>query len=265
MKRTVLSIFALFLVTSALAQGLSTTPNQPIGEGKGIFPGRVVWAMDSEVAKWDGATGRWWDEENIDLPLLEAMYENSICALTGTHSVKKAWRQIFKYHNKTNGRGNRCYRDGETIAVKINLNNTFGTDDNDNDIDQSPQATIALLRQLTEKAGVPQNCIVIYDATIGWKPRAIPDRLYKPIHKLFPKVRWMSAEGSEGVEPANWVGNAISYTDSTVKLGTVLPRAVVDADYLINAALLKGHEITGVTLCAKNHFGSIPFPAKMHG
>jgi hypothetical protein len=265
MKKTVLSIFALFLVTSALAQGLSTTPNQPIGEGKGIFPGRVVWAMNPEVSKWDGATGRWWDEGNIDMELLENMYEKSICVLAGSDNVRKAWDKIFKYHNKTHGRGNRGYRQGETIAVKINLNNTFDTDDNDNDIDQSPQATIALLRQLTKKAGVPENCIVIYDATIGWKPRAIPDRLYKPIHKLFPKVRWMSAKGSEGVEPANWVQNAISYTDSTVSLGTVLPRAVVDADYLINAALLKGHEITGVTLCAKNHFGSIPFPAKMHG
>ena len=265
MKRTVLSIFALFLVTSALAQGLSTTPNQPIGEGKGIFPGRVVWAMNPEVSKWDGATGRWWDEGNIDMELLENTYEKSICVLAGSDNVRKAWDKIFKYHNKTHGRGNRGYRQRETIAVKINLNNTFDTDDNDNDIDQSPQATIALLRQLTKKAGVPENCIVIYDATIGWKPRSIPDRLYKPIHKLFPKVRWMSAKGSEGVEPANWVQNAISYTDSTVSLGTVLPRAVVDADYLINAALLKGHEITGVTLCAKNHFGSIPFPAKMHG
>lgn len=265
MKKIVLSLFALFLVTYALAQGLSATPNQPIGEGKGIFPGRVVWTMDPEVSKWDGYTGKWWDEGNIDLPLLENMYEKSICALAGSDNVRKAWEKIFKYHKKTHGRGNRGYRQGETIAVKINLNNTFGTGDDDNDIDQSPQATIALLHQLTEKAGVPQNCIVIYDATIGWKPRAIPDRLYKPIHKLFPKVRWMSAEGSEGVEPADWVDNSISYTDSTVSLGTVLPRAVVDADYLINAALLKGHEITGVTLCAKNHFGSIPFPARMHG
>lgn len=265
MKRTVLSLFALFLVTSVLAQGLSVTPNHPVGEGKGIFPGRVIWAMDSEVTKWDGTTGRWWDEGNIDLTLLENMYENSICALAGSDDIRKAWDKIFHYHNKTHGKGNRGYRPGETIAVKINLNNTFATDDSDNDIDQSPQATVALLQQLTRRAGVPQENIIVYDATIGWKPRAIPDRLYGPVHQLFPKVRWMSAEGSEGIDAADWVDNAISYTDSTVSLGTVLPRAVVEADYLINAALLKGHEISGVTLCAKNHFGSIPFPAKMHG
>lgn len=265
MKRTVLSLFALFLVTSVLAQGLSVTPNHPVGEGKGIFPGRVIWAMDSEVTKWDGTTGRWWDEGNIDPTLLENMYENSICVLAGSDDIRKAWDKIFHYHNKIHGKGNRGYRPGETIAVKINLNNTFATDDSDNDIDQSPQATVALLQQLTRRAGVPQENIIVYDATIGWKPRAIPDRLYGPVHQLFPKVRWMSAEGSEGVDAADWVDNAISYTDSTVSLGTVLPRAVVEADYLINAALLKGHEISGVTLCAKNHFGSIPFPAKMHG
>lgn len=221
--------------------------------------------MDSEVTKWNGTTGRWWDEGNIDPTLLENMYENSICALAGSDDIRKAWDKIFHYHNKTHGKGNRGYRPGETIAVKINLNNTFATDDSDNDIDQSPQATVALLQQLTRRAGVPQENIIVYDATIGWKPRAIPDRLYGPVHQLFPKVRWMSAEGSEGIDAADWVDNAISYTDSTVSLGTVLPRAVVEADYLINAALLKGHEISGVTLCAKNHFGSIPFPAKMHG
>ena len=265
MKKIVLSLFSLFIGISTFSQGLCVIPNQPIGEGKGIFPGRVVWAMDSAVSKWDGATGQWWNDGNIDQTVLENMYEKSLCTLAGTNDSGKAWEKTFKYHNITRGKGNHGYKQGETIAVKINLNNTFGTDDRDNDIDQSPQATIALLHQLIQKAGVPQNCIVIYDATVGWKPRAIPDRLYKPVHKLFPKVRWMSAKGSDGVEAADWVENAISYTDSTVTLGTVLPRAVVEADYLVNTALLKGHEITGVTLCAKNHFGSIPFPAKMHG
>lgn len=265
MKQVILTaLIALFSLTMN-SQIPSFQPNNPIGEGKGIFPGRVVWSRDAAVAKWDGITGRWWDENNIDLPLLENMYSNSLMALTGKKNEKSAWDNIFKYFNRTNGRGDRGYQKGEKIAVKINLNNTYKVDDDDNDIDQSPQSTIALLKQLTENAGVPEECIVLYDATIGWKTRAIPDRLYKPVHQLFPSVRWMSAEGATNIEAADWIENAISYTDTTVTLGTMLPRAVVEADYLINLALLKGHEITGVTLCAKNHFGSIPFPAKMHG
>lgn len=258
-------ILITFISFPVFSDGLSLTPNSPIGEGKGIFPGRVVWMRDTTVAKWDGKTGRWWDEGGIDLSALEKMYDKSVKALVGTNNVRTAWEKIFKHHNESLGRGKRGYKPGEKIAIKINLNNTYQVNDEDNDIDQSPQATIAILRQLTEKAGVPEECIIIYDATIGWKPRAIPDRLYRPIHRLFPNVRWMSAEGSDGIEAADWVENAITYTDTTVSLGTVLPRAVVEADYLINMALLKGHEITGVTLCAKNHFGSIPFPARMHG
>lgn len=119
MKQIIPTIFAILSGVSASAQGLSIAPNQPIGEGKGIFPGRVVWAMDSAVAKWDGTTGKWWDEGNIDQTLLENMYERSICALAGADTDRKAWDNIFKYHNKTRGRGNRGYRQGETIAVKF--------------------------------------------------------------------------------------------------------------------------------------------------
>lgn len=246
------------------AQKLHFESNKPLGEAKGIYPGRVTWVRDSSVARWNGKDGHWWDDGNIDQGRLEAMYGKSLCALSGTQSAKKAWQKIFRYYNEQNGRGRRGYKKGETIAIKINLNNTYNTDDRDNDIDQSPQATVAILRQLTANAGVPQECITIYDATIGWKKRAMPDRIYKPVHRLFPRVKWMSAAGSQGVDSAHWVKDAITYTDPGVTLGTVLPRAVTDASYLINIALLKGHEISGVTLCAKNHFGSIPFPARMH-
>lgn len=247
------------------AQKLHFESNKPLGEAKGIYPGRVTWVRDSSVARWNGKDGHWWDDGNIDQGRLEAMYGKSLCALSGTQSAKKAWQKIFRYYNEQNGRGRRGYKKGETIAIKINLNNTYDTDDRDNDIDQSPQATVAILRQLTANAGVPQECITIYDATIGWKKRAMPDRIYKPVHRLFPRVKWMSAAGSQGVDSAHWVKDAITYTDPDVTLGTILPRAVTDASYLINIALLKGHEISGVTLCAKNHFGSIPFPARMHG
>lgn len=260
--------FALALLLwqnfSASAQELHFTPNQPIGEGRGIYPGRVTWIRDGNVAKWNGKDGHWWDDGNINQSILNRMYAQSLCALSGEPSSQKAWKAIFKYYNSQQGKGKRGYRKGEKIVIKINLNNTYEVSDCDNDIDQSPQATIAILQQLTQQAKVPQECITVYDATIGWKRRAIPDRIYRPVHKLFPQVKWMSAMGSEGVDSAHWVKNAISYTDPSVSLGTVLPQAVVEAQYLINIALLKGHEINGVTLCAKNHFGSIPFPARMH-
>jgi len=38
------------------------------------------------------------------------------------------------------------------------------------------------------------------------------------------------------------------------------PRQVTEAKYMINMALLRPHGLAGVTLTAKNHFGSIHFP-----
>lgn len=236
----------------------------PIGDAKGIQPGRVTFIRDAGVAQWNGRNGHWWDEGNIDQQKLDDMFSRSVRALTGTGSDSKAWKQLFRYFNKTHHGKTRGYRKGEHIVIKVNLNNTYSAADTDNDIDQSPQNTIAILKQLVHAAKIPQEAITVYDATIGWKTRAIPKRLYDPVHKLFPKVRWMSAKGGEGIDSAQWVQNAITYTAPDVTLGNVLPKAVVEADYLINIALLKGHEITGVTLCAKNHFGSIPFPARYH-
>ncbi len=246
-------------------KGEDYTADSPIGTGKGIYPGRVTWTRDTEATLWDGKNGKWWDEGMIDQKRLDTMFSESLCALTESATSGESWEKIFHYFNLNHNKGDKGYSKGETIAVKINLNNTYDADDADNDIDQSPQATRTLLRQLIDSAGIAPGNIILYDATIGWRTRAIPRRLYEPIHREFPEVRWMSAEGGEGIEPAEWVENAITYTNPEVKLGNALPKAVVEADYIINESLLKGHEMTGVTLGAKNHFGSIQFPAREHG
>ncbi len=263
------SLIWICLSTPIYAQQAGTilkfTPNEPIGEGKGIHPGRVTWIRDERAATWDGRRGVWWDNNGINQKALDNMYTRSVIALTGSKNIKKAWNELFRHHNKTKRGVNRGWKRGELIVVKINLNNTYDAADRDNDIDQSPQATRALLRQLVNHAGVAQEDIVIYDATMGWKTRALPDRIYQPLHAEFPKVRWMNAtDRLPGREGAKWVENAIRYTSREVKLGNALPKAVVDATYMINVALLKGHEISGVTLCAKNHFGSIQFPQREH-
>lgn len=273
MKRNIIKLLTITLVAWGLAnctpaKAQTTYPfsypsNKPVGDAKGIYPGRVTWVRDLRATPWDGQTGRWWDEGHIDKKILADMYAESLKGLTGAASDREAWDMLFKYYNKKHGRGNHGWRKGELIAIKINLNNTYAANDSDNDIDQSPQATRAILRQLTA-AGIDQHDIIVYDASIGWKVRALPDRIYTPLHQEFPHVRWMDAQGTPGRENADWVKDAISFTSPEVELGNDLPKAVVDATYFINIALLKGHEITGVTLCAKNHFGSIKFPFKDH-
>ncbi len=188
------------------------------------------------------------------------MLAKSLRALTGARSEAAAWDKLFRYYNKTHGRGNKGYAPGELIAVKINLNNSSTVEDVDNDKDAPPPMIRALLGQLVNVAKVPQKQIVIYDAS-----RVIANRIYDPLHKEFPEVRFMDRTGANGREAPQWVANAITYTSPDVRLGNSLPQDVVDATYLINMALLKGHEIAGVTLCAKNHFGTIQYPSRGHG
>jgi len=65
--------------------------NNPMGEAKGIFPGRVVWTQDFKATNWDGKTGMWWDDNNINQAETDKMISTTLQNLTGAKSDKKAW------------------------------------------------------------------------------------------------------------------------------------------------------------------------------
>jgi hypothetical protein len=182
-----LDVTAHTAAQTAPSQPASWTPsdpaNSPIGDAKGIFPGRVTWIRDSRAATWDGQTGQWWDDKNISQDVLNSMLARSLRALAGARNEAAAWDKLFRHYNKTHGRGNKGYAPGELIAVKINLNNSSRVEDVDNDKDAPPPMIRALLKQLVDVAKVPQKQIVIYDAS-----RVIPNRIYDPLHKEFPEV-----------------------------------------------------------------------------
>ena len=229
-------------------------PNTPMGVGKGIFPGRVVWVRDPAATPWDGVTGHWWDDAATDQKVVDQMTARSLHSLAGTGTDAESWDRLFKYFNRTHGRGDTGYRPTEGIAIKINCNNAYdGYGDVDQQIDASKQTVLALLRQLVNQAGVPQDKIVVYEAI-----RVIPDRIYVPCHAEFPGVVWMDSQGDgkNGRQPVNWRTNTLTYSAKTVS-GTSIPQLVYDATYLINLALLKGHHSLGISLTAKNHYGSI--------
>ena len=87
-------------------------PNQPVGTTKGIFPGRVVWVHDPAVASWDGTTGNWWDENVTSQSETDKMLKESLTALTGENTEKKAWTALFKYFNSRHNRNNQDYQSG---------------------------------------------------------------------------------------------------------------------------------------------------------
>jgi uncharacterized protein (DUF362 family) len=267
---------------------VSQPSNNPIGEAKGIFPGRVIWSHNPKATKWQGNwkqdSDQWWLDKNTDQKLIEEMLVKTITQLTGEKDLKNAWKKIFEYHNK-NSRGldNVGYKPGESIAIKINITNTYGPNKTNNYSEVSPQVVLALIRQLVNKGGVEQKDIIIYDS----KDYAFPFMLTK-VWNEFKDVRFVQSNKPDTIQPKNagygnhqglegtiWI-KGITYSKGTYKQAYNMPKQIYDATYLINLAVLKAHSYpyntmedgdeghTGISLCGKNHFGSIQGPSELH-
>lgn len=261
--------------------------NDPKGIGRGINPGRVVWTRDPLATKWKGnwqaRTDQWWLDSNTDQNRVDAMLRAVLLKLTSTTTDEEAWDGIFKYYNK-NSRGmeNRGYQPGEVVAVKINLNNS-SSGKTDNLTDATPQAVLAMVRQLVNQAHVPQQDVIVYDAR-----RYMHPLILTKVWSEFKDVRFVQepqpasnqpknpAYGDyHGLEQANWV-QGIEYSNGRYKDAKLIPKQVYDATYLVNFALLKAHSYpyntmedgdegqTGITMCGKNHFGSIKGTPELH-
>jgi hypothetical protein len=262
--------------------------NQPVGSARGIHPGRVVWARDPLATRWAGnwkqKTDQWWLDENTDQARVDALLAATLTKLTGTADSGDAWRSIFEYYNKSSRQmESRGYQPGETVAVKINLNNATGSAKIDNFIDASPQMVLAMVRQLVNQAHVRQQDIVVYDAR-----RFIPPYMLTKVWGEFKDVRFLQWEAAKNDQPKhpvygdysrlegpNWV-EGVEYSNGKYKEARLIPKQIMDATYLINMALLKAHSYprtemdggdegqTAITMTGKNHFGSIKGTAELH-
>jgi hypothetical protein len=241
---------------NAVPYKLFDGPLSPVGVARGIAPGRVTWIRDPKAVSWEGK-GFWWEDAYNNQAAIDGMVARSIRGLTNQKSDAKAWDAIFRYINRTHGRNDTGYKDGERIAIKANLNNT--TDHgNNNRLNTSPHLLLALVRQLTGAAGVKPAAITIFDPS-----RFIPAYLYDKIHREFPDVVLVDHIGKDGRVKAEFTPNAIPFS-VTGRNASGIAIAATEATYLIDAALLKGHVATGVTLCAKNLFGATSIDPDWH-
>src|ERR1700751_2095977 len=240
--------FALSIAAaSGMGSSLFGAKLSPLGVPRGVVPGRVTWAHDPAAVTWDG-TGSWWADANNNQAAIDRMVSRSIRGLTNQKSDAQAWNAIFHYFNRTHGRGNAGYKAGEKIAIKANLNNTtdHGTIDR---LNSSPHLILSLVRQLTGPGRVPESSITIFDSS-----RFIPSNLYDKIHHEFSGVVFVGHIGGDGRVKAEFKPNAIPFSVPS-RNASGLDTTVVEADYLIDAAVLRVHVSSGVTLSAKNLFG----------
>ncbi|MBN1647241.1 MAG: DUF362 domain-containing protein [Spirochaetales bacterium] len=223
-------------------------PNKPIGTGKGIFPGRVVWVYDTDATdeKSDNSVN-WYSDKRTNLSAVQAMFSKGLQSLTGAENDLDAWDTLFRDFNRGHGGGDKPYTKGEKIAIKINLN---GQGMGPQNINTSPQVCYSLLDQLINVVGVVPEDIHIGDPNIPISPK-----MYSLILENFPGVRFYRYKD---VSPKSSGRDLIFASDGGK--ANPLPQSYVEASYLFNLPVLKKHHRAGISLTAKNHFGSItPF------
>ena len=93
-------------------------PTKPIGQAKGIHPGRVVWVHDPDVLNWKGPEdGRWYEGGRLKQDRVNTMMSRAVCALTGAAAPKDAWDRLFRHHNAARGKGEAGYKAGDRKSV----------------------------------------------------------------------------------------------------------------------------------------------------
>ncbi|MBN2473205.1 MAG: DUF362 domain-containing protein [Pirellulales bacterium] len=253
------------LAAETAAPAQAVVPNAPIGVARGIHPGRVVWAHEPAATRWQGpGNGHWWQGDHTDQSLVDRMLSQSLCRLVGVDSTADAWDRLLRHFNQARGKGHVGYRPGEKIAVKVNFVGFLWRLDGVNPenynlerrrdyMNTSPQMMRAVLRQLVQAVGAKQGDIALVDTLAHF-----PNEYHQILHAEFPQVQYVDFAGRFGRVAAK--PSSVPLYWSCRPEGSrqdYVPGCFAEADYLINLANLKAHTGAGVTLCAKNHYGSL--------
>ncbi len=243
-----------------LTDASSFQVNDPIGEAKGIFPGRVVWVMDKDATNENctNTTGDYWFMgKNTNQEIIDTMLANGIRGIAGQKSLALAWDGVFKYFNMNHGKGEVGYSPGEKIVIKVNFT-TLGNGGRhlNNQMNATPQVMFALLKELIGTLKINQA-----DITIGDPYRGMPDEAYDLCFGAYPNVHYIEGLGTDGREQTKISTNDVFFTSDN-KVSSRLPQIYLDAAYLINLPCLKSHNSAGITIAAKNHQGSVIAPGQ---
>ncbi len=256
-------------------------PNQPIGQAKGIFPGRVVWVWNPD------ATNKNFEHNNLDNydffvspqnnhpEVIARMFRDGVLGLTGKKDITKAWDEMFRYFNEKKISKKKGYTKGEKIFIKINQGQSrwlLSKADKDNGFavprnvqagqdrikssliptETGPYAVLELLKELVNEVGVNQA-----DISVGDPMCPIWAHNYDVWVKEFPNVRYLDKYSTNFGRSVTKITEKplVYYSDKSDS--DKLYDVIEDADYMITMAVLKSHGAAGISLTAKSNFGNI--------
>jgi hypothetical protein len=209
----------------------TTTP--PSGSHK------VVHVHHANATSWNFSTG--WYGDYINQQVVNQMMNEGLKTLTEKLNIGEAWNALLS-----------GYQSGKAIAIKVNFNNNFECEDNDNKIDALIAPVNALILGMLDVGVLPSD-IWVFDIS-----RPLPLTRFRA-KCLYPGVRFFD-NGCPGTEPATF-NSSDPNAKVTFQESSLTPRQVgdviINASYVINMPILKDHVAAGVSLGFKNHFGTI--------
>jgi uncharacterized protein (DUF362 family) len=198
-------------------------------QGRGqALKSKVVCVTDGKA--W---TGDSWDNQALEQQVITNMLDRALINLTSAKDSMTALKSLIPNLSSSS-----------RIAIKVNCVNS--------DLPSQPKVVLGLIDLLAE-AGANINNIVIYDRSDA--------ELVACGYKL--------NTSSEGIKCYSSQNKAGGYDDlltrvsgAEVRLSKITSQ---QAEHIINVAVLKNHQMAGVSLTLKNHFGSIDRPEYLHG
>jgi len=191
-------------------------------------PHRVVSVHDSSATSWAGSGN---PHNYINEIEVAKMVKEGVLKLTKETDYVNAWKKLIPY------------KQGEIVAIKLNLNNWGDLSATMNPYTELVNAVIGGLIAM----GVPANNIWLIDPSRGmssaWTAKIKPQGIkfnpyanqYVDANSPYASIVNFTREGATAVRPGS---------------------AFIEADHIINMPQLKGHGGASITLSLKNHYGS---------
>ena len=213
---------------------------------------RVVHAHHGMAARWPKSSGMYRDY--VDQDAVFGMLDEAVRLLRGT-PLDQAWREVFALPAP----------ETRTLMIKINCNNaTDPTEGAGNIIDAIPEPAVAVIRGFVRAGGLSANCH-IYDMTTGSGARYIAPWFRDKVRAYYPDVQFNASGGGDGIDawdPYTYVTWDPAYVDPPPD--TRINDLVLDADYIVDIPIVKRHSQANVSLCYKNHLGTIKNANALH-